>query len=74
MKCIICRKPIDVQKTWTEGHNASPVFEGRCCTDCNENTVIPARDTLKALEFKWKGSSEDLAQLATYVLSAVKND
>ena len=74
MKCIICREPIDVQKTWTEGHNALPVFEGRCCTNCNENMVKPAREILKALELKWKGSSEDLAELAAYELSPGEHD
>ena len=47
--CAICKDPIDVQKTpekvvfWTEGHNAMPVVEGRCCTSCNHSVVIPAR-------------------------------
>jgi len=45
--CSICSKPIDVQHfknvAWTKGHNASPVTDGRCCTDCNLEKVIPAR-------------------------------
>ena len=25
------------------GHNAYPLIKGRCCDDCNEQYVIPAR-------------------------------
>jgi hypothetical protein len=28
---------------WTHGHNALPVKDGRCCTQCNESKVLPAR-------------------------------
>ena len=47
LKCVICDNPIDVHKTWTKGHNALPITEGRCCTNCNENKVLPARKELK---------------------------
>jgi hypothetical protein len=43
MKCSICKGEIAVHGTWTEGHNAEPVNDGRCCDDCNETTVIPTR-------------------------------
>jgi hypothetical protein len=49
MKCSICKEEIDIQYTpegkpfWTEGHNAEPINNGRCCTNCNETVVIPAR-------------------------------
>ena len=49
MKCSICKKEIQPQKTsegvifWDKGHNAEPITEGRCCSDCNFNKVIPAR-------------------------------
>jgi uncharacterized protein YbdZ (MbtH family) len=44
MKCSICKQEIDVQPSgWKEGHNAQPVTNGRCCTDCNWKTVVPAR-------------------------------
>jgi hypothetical protein len=46
-KCVICDRPIDVIGNWTEGHNALPITEGRCCTNCNENKVLPARMGLK---------------------------
>ena len=43
-QCSICHRPIDVGPGgWTGGHNASPVNDGRCCTDCNQLVVIPAR-------------------------------
>ena len=47
--CCICGGSIDAHKTpegkvyWTEGHNALPVKDGRCCTQCNDNRVLPAR-------------------------------
>jgi len=51
MKCIICRGPIEPHVNaegviyWTEGHNAEPISQGRCCNRCNEDIVIPARIT-----------------------------
>jgi len=47
--CCICNGPIDWHTTpegevyWTQGHNAEPVKEGRCCTVCNNNEVLPKR-------------------------------
>jgi len=42
--CVICHEPIDIQPNgWGGGHNAQPVEEGQCCTDCNIELVIPAR-------------------------------
>jgi len=50
MECSICKKEIDVVKhpktkkvVWDEGHNAQPATNGRCCTSCNEDVVIPLR-------------------------------
>ena len=38
-KCCICRR-----ESYEYGHNPYPVKEeGKCCSFCNENTVIPAR-------------------------------
>lgn len=48
-ECSICNDTIDVQTApdgtiyWTDGHNAQPVTDGRCCTSCNYSAVIPAR-------------------------------
>ena len=43
-KCSICRLDIDVQEGgWDDGHNAQPINDGRCCTQCNSRVVIPAR-------------------------------
>lgn len=36
--CSICGKEYS---GW--GNNAEPVNSGRCCDDCNNNAVIPAR-------------------------------
>ena len=44
MTCVICGLDIDVQfNGWTEGHNAQPLKDGRCCTPCNSTVVLPAR-------------------------------
>jgi len=50
LNCSICKEKIDEQITkntnivyWTEGHNAEPINAGRCCTECNNNVVIPFR-------------------------------
>jgi|TARA_B100000315_G_C14396288_1_gene504356 hypothetical protein len=50
LNCSICKEKIDEQITkntntvyWTEGHNAEPINAGRCCTECNNNVVIPIR-------------------------------
>jgi len=41
--CCLCGGEIEHVGSWTEGHNAEPVAEGRCCGDCNSTRVIPAR-------------------------------
>ena len=43
MKCSICGLPIPVKHGWAEGNNAEPINDGRCCDDCNNIYVIPAR-------------------------------
>ena len=50
MQCSICNGQVDEHRHpetgevyWTEGHNAEPVNDGRCCTVCNDLVVIPAR-------------------------------
>jgi hypothetical protein len=49
LECVICsgqiehkRKP-DGEVYWTEGNNAEPIEDGRCCESCNSSVVIPAR-------------------------------
>jgi len=36
--CCLCENSYD-----NYGHNAQPVAIGRCCTECNNYKVIPAR-------------------------------
>lgn len=43
MKCSICKKEIEVKGTWSQGNNAQPINEGRCCDLCDMNVVIPSR-------------------------------
>ena len=47
MKCCICGKEIELKVyeigSYEQGHNAAPVKEGKCCSECNTLVVIPAR-------------------------------
>ena len=47
--CVLCEEEIDtLPHGWSGGHYAQPVADGRCCTECNNNVVLPAR--FKAME------------------------
>ena len=42
--CVICGDLIGVDENgWAGGNNAEPVREGKCCTTCDNEVVIPAR-------------------------------
>jgi hypothetical protein len=44
--CSICGGPFtELEKSYWlgGGHNAQPINDGRCCGECNDNVVIPAR-------------------------------
>ena len=50
MECSICNEEITPKRNpstgdiiWDQGHNASPINDGRCCETCNATVVIPAR-------------------------------
>ena len=45
MQCSICSDTIGVEPVtnWAYGHNAQPINDGRCCTECNNLVVIPTR-------------------------------
>lgn len=44
MKCSICHGPILPEPHgWAGGHQAAPINDGRCCSECNSQIVIPAR-------------------------------
>jgi hypothetical protein len=43
LMCSICQRPIAPEGTWLGGNNAQPVNAGRCCRECNETIVLPAR-------------------------------
>lgn len=43
MNCCICGDEIEAVGDWTQGNNAEPVADGRCCGPCNTGIVIPAR-------------------------------
>ena len=40
MKCSLCKTTI---RNALDSHNAMPLSENRCCTECNYLKVIPAR-------------------------------
>ena len=57
--CSICKGVIDVHVNpstgvgfWIQGHNAEPINSGRCCSDCNTFSVIPARIMNYVCKFK----------------------
>lgn len=37
--CAICGNDIKWHGSWTTGHNAQPLADGRCCDDCNGDVV-----------------------------------
>jgi hypothetical protein len=43
MKCSICGNIITGGHGWDGSHNADPINDGRCCDQCNQTVVIPAR-------------------------------
>jgi hypothetical protein len=44
MKCCLCGEEIKPTITgWTEGNNAMPLKDGRCCSYCNYTKVLPER-------------------------------
>lgn len=43
MDCVLCKKKILPIGKWEGGHNAMPLKAGRCCGNCNNTKVIPAR-------------------------------
>ena len=44
MDCVLCNLEILPDPNgWDGGHNPEPLAEGRCCGDCNDAKVIPAR-------------------------------
>lgn len=40
-ECSICNQPFNFYEKF--GNNAQPINNGRCCNNCNNHTVIPAR-------------------------------
>ena len=57
MKCCVCTQDIDVEEdvkgkiVWDQGHSPDPVRdEGRCCTWCNNNLVVPLRIRMMQLK------------------------
>lgn len=65
--CCLCEQPIKVDSNgWDGGHNPEPLRpitgypdageEARCCEDCNNTKVIPAR--MKSLGYSTKQIEE----------------
>jgi len=48
LNCSICGLPIPRKLGWAVGHNAGPVvLNGRCCQDCHDEVVVPARISIQ---------------------------
>ena len=48
INCSICKIEIEVEEHgYCEGHNAKPVTDGRCCSVCNIEVVIPTRHRIE---------------------------
>jgi len=43
MKCCLCGNKIETVLGYSEGNNAQPLKNGRCCGRCNQTKVIPKR-------------------------------
>jgi hypothetical protein len=43
MLCSICFNDIPAVGDWTSGNNAEPINAGRCCKNCDDTVVFPAR-------------------------------
>lgn len=43
MTCDMCRKEIPDEPGKSLGNSASPLIEGRCCDQCDEDWVVPVR-------------------------------
>jgi len=48
IKCVICGRDIehkvhDGRVYWTQGNNAQPVADGRCCDRCDMGVVLLTR-------------------------------
>ena len=46
MLCSICFNDIPSVNGWDSGNNAAPVNHGRCCNECDNTIVLPARITM----------------------------
>lgn len=60
MRCDICEEEVKPQVNgWQYGNNAEPVVPyGRCCDQCNQEYVIPAR----LLELQKRAEGENNAK------------
>ena len=74
LECIICMKDIEHREHngevyWTQGNNAQPLADGRCCDACDCMVVIPYRmgeligDTRSAIYFGLQTYKERMARI-----------
>ncbi len=48
IQCVICKRDIEHKVHngrvyWTQGNNAQPIADGRCCDRCDVGVVLRAR-------------------------------
>lgn len=60
MKCCICNKEIKGY-----GHNARPLFEGKCCDDCNLLVITVRSDMRRVTDCSTKGKCSRCGQCCT---------
>jgi len=88
MDCAICFEQIPPipQIDWYEGQNADPVIpEGRCCSRCDNEVVIPVRGLIFAVEdldreveehdpFHQKSTRAEIRMMIDFKLSQLRPD
>jgi hypothetical protein len=59
MKCSICKEE-KLEKGYGEiyGHNAQPINDGRCCSVCNMEVVVPMRIKLFQTNVDFRNKKE----------------
>lgn len=69
MKCCICNKEIKGY-----GHNARPLFDGRCCDNCNQLVIIERTDKRKCTNNSDKGKCSKCMSCCTDFIPLTQED
>lgn len=69
MLCCICGKIIK-----GHGHNARPLFDGKCCDECNQLVILTRQDKRKVANCSTKGSCSKCMQCCTDFIPLTQED